>query len=337
MLFLYIGIFVLSLILVIYGGDIFVDNAVKIAKKSKIPIVIIGATIVSIATTLPELIVSSIASAQGVFGLAVGNAIGSVICNTALIGGLSMAVLPTKIKEKSSSFKYYMLLFSLLILFLSGFDSKGNYNISLFESIVLFIMFVLFISFNIIDASKQKKRKVDPDDYTIIENKDDEKPVEDKFILLISLFLLGSVMVALGAFGMVESAKFIASNMGISETVIGLTIVAVGTSLPELVTTITAVRKKNSELGYGNIVGANILNVLLIIGTSGILAGKVGLPIMKYTFLFCIPIAIVMGAIFLVPLICKNRSYRWQGILLLTLYIIYIITLVVLTAKGYSI
>ena len=327
------------MILVIYGGDIFVDNAVKIAKKSKIPIVIIGATIVSIATTLPELIVSSVASAQGVFGLAVGNAIGSVICNTALIGGLSMAVLPTKIREKSSSFKYYMLLFSLLILFLSGFDSKGNYNISLFESVILLIMFVLFIAFNIIDAMKQKKRKVDPDDYTIIENKDEaeEKPINQKFILLISLFLLGAAMVAVGAYGMVESAKYIASKMGVSDTLIGLTIVAVGTSLPELVTTITAVRKKNSELGYGNIVGANILNILLIIGASGLFAGKSGLPIMKYTFLFCIPLAIVMSIVFLVPLILKNKSYRWQGVILLSLYACYLITLVIMTIKGYAI
>lgn len=329
MIFLYIGIFIAALIAIIYGGNLFVDNSIVIAKRSKIPMVIIGATIVSIATTMPELIVSSIAAAGGSYSLSVGNALGSVIINTGIVGGLSIAFMPSIIKEKSSPIKYFILIGTIVLLFILGFNKNGNYSIHWIEALIFIIVFIGFILFNTFDAVSQQKTIK-----SIPEKQQTQK--QHKLSIAILLFLAGAALVAVGSYGLVESATYIACAIGVSEAFIGLTIIAFGTSLPELVTTIISLKKKNTELGYGNIIGANILNIALIMGTSGLISGS-ALPITKYTYLVSIPVALLLSLIFLLPMIIKKRTYRWQGISLICGYALYFAFLVVMTCLKYTV
>ncbi len=343
-LYISIPLFLISLFLVIKGGDIFVDASTKIATKTKIPNIIIGATIVSIATTLPELIVSTIASTQGSFDLAIGNAIGSIICNTSLICAISLTFAPIIIHNKTSPLKNYLLLAGII---LTGVFSIGIENgqiagsVNIFEAILLLILFVVFMATNIHDAKAELKElktlNANNSAQANAATNDNTPTVTDKMGKLLLLFLLGAGMVAAGAIGLVESAKAIATSMHISEAVIGLTIVAIGTSLPELVTTITSLRKKNNSLGYGNIIGANILNITLIMGTSACISGTSGLPINFWTLVVSIPVALVSNLIFLIPMTLKQRTYRWQGVTLLLLYATYLTFLIIMTLNGISI
>ena len=377
MLIISIIVFILALILVIYGGDMFVDSSIVIAKRFKIPTIIIGATIVSIATTLPEFIVSTISAVQGSYDLAVGNAVGSIICNTALIGGLSMAVMPSIMKEKTSSTKYLLLILSSFLLLICGFGTNTTFNISWIEALIFELLFVVYMLFNVYDAMcqmtgkrglqalirKKQKENEQLENLTVLPNVDTqdigvENPGETeikieqeekgkvvvkteekypKMIITILFFILGAGMIALGAYALVESAKYISSAIGISEALIGLTIVAVGTSLPELITTITSIRKKNSELGYGNIIGANIINLTLLMGTSGLVSGSAGLPISFWTYAVSIPLVCALSLIFVLPLMFKNRSYKTQGIALLTLYVLYLAFLITMTLCGITV
>ena len=370
-IFIHILLLIAGLFLVVKGGDIFVDSSIDLAKRFKIPTIIVGATIVSIATTLPELIVSTIAAAQGSTGLAVGNAVGSIICNTALISGLSITIVPLTLKDKNNPFKFYLLLFSGLLLLFCSLDM----SLTWYESLIFFSIFFIYMGYNLYDASKQIKKeklakpviitedslkeealkeeaeqlaeeenkqlhkqdsKEDKKEESIkseeTEEKENKKP--KKMALLVFLFILGAGMIAAGAFALVEGAKYLAIAIGISESFVGLTIVAIGTSLPELITTITAIKKKDTALGYGNVVGANILNVALIMGMCGIISGTKGLGITKYTVMVSIPVMLVMCAIFVLPLILKNKTYRWQGITLLTLYGGYFVFLTVMSILG---
>ena len=269
MIALYSLIFVVALLCVIKGGDLFVDSSITLAKRSKIPTIIIGATIVSLATTLPELIVSCIASSQGSYDLAVGNAVGSVICNTALIAGLSMTFLPVAMKEKTSPLKYILLILSAILIMIFGFDKDFNFSISWRQALIIELIFVFYILFISLDAVKQhklNKSKIKSNNLSIIasaQNQANSEHIQEiypKLIVSLAVFVFGAILVALGAWGLVESAKYLCSAIGINESIVGLTIVAIGTSLPELITTINSIRKKNAELGFGNIVGANILN-----------------------------------------------------------------------------
>lgn len=338
----------LSLILVIKGGDMFVDSSIDLAKRTKIPTILIGATIVSVATTLPELIVSSIAAAQGSYNLSVGNAVGSVICNTALIAGLSMAIAPSIMKEKNSPLKYVLLLVSCVLLLICGFGVNSSFSIEWYEALIFATLFVVYMVYNIYDALKQYKsnkaldntikEKQEKESATIdAEIKEEEDKPKQKLGITILFFILGAGMLALGAYALVESVKYISSALGISEALIGLTIVAIGTSLPELVTTITAIKKKNSELGYGNIIGANILNLTLLMAVSGLISGSEGLSISFWTYAVSIPVALVCSLIFILPLWFKNRSFRWQGITLLIIYTAYIAFLIIMTLNGITV
>ena len=340
-LYISIPLFIISLILVIKGGDIFVDASIKIAKKTRIPTIIIGATIVSIATTLPELIVSATASFQGSFDLALGNALGSLICNTSLVCAISLIFVPSFIKNKTSNFKNYLLLFTILLLgiFCIGIENQSvNGVLNLFEGILLIILFIVFMYSNLSDAKKEIKDRLEYEKLNTNTQQDKiEEICNDRMGKLILFFILGAVLVAIGAIGLVESAKAIAYSFKISETVVGLTIVAVGTSLPELVTTITSIRKKNNTLGYGNVIGANILNITLIIGSSACIAGTNFLPINFWTLVVSLPVALITSSIFLIPMIIKQRTYRWQGITLLSIYIAYIIFLIIMTLNGITV
>jgi len=263
------------------------------------------------------------------------------------------------------------------LLLICGFGANTTFNISWIEALIFELLFVVYMLFNVYDAMcqmtgkrglqalirKKQKENEQLENLTVLPNVDTqdigvENPGETeikieqeekgkvvvkteekypKMIITILFFILGAGMIALGAYALVESAKYISSAIGISEALIGLTIVAVGTSLPELITTITSIRKKNSELGYGNIIGANIINLTLLMGTSGLVSGSAGLPISFWTYAVSIPLVCVLSLIFVLPLMFKNRSYKAQGIALLTLYVLYLAFLITMTLCGITV
>jgi len=333
-MFLNIVLLILGIALLIIGGNWFVSSAIDFGKKTKIPSIIVGATIVSIATTLPELLVSTISAAKGSFGLSIGNAAGSVICNTALIAGLSIAFMPTVLKEKDNPIKYAILILSTVLLFVFAISFNANYVITWYEACVLLATFILFMTINIIEA-KNTTKQLKLEALNKKKKPSQEETTENlKWWKIILFFILGAAGVAGGAILTVNNAEEIARAIGISDTFIGLTIAAIGTSLPELVSTIISIKKKNSEIGYGNIIGANILNLTLVVGLSGVISGATGLALSTLTFAVSLPFVILISLVFLVPIMTKQRTYRWQGILLLSLYACYMIYLIVATING---
>lgn len=294
---------VLGLGFIIKGGDWFVDSAIWMAKITKIPPFIIGATIVSLATTVPEVLVSVLATAQGSIDLALGNAIGSIIANIGLIMGISLYVAPPKTTSKDYIIKgLYMVGAALVLIFLS-LDGE----LSKLQSIILWILLIGFFVLNITTSQKQEDIE--------------EVSFDKKYILL---FILGAVSVVIGARLLVDNGVAIARALNISEAIIGLTIVAVGTSLPELVTTITALIKKNSNLSLGNIIGANIMNILLVIPASTLVSNG-GLVMRMQTVRQDIPFSVLFMLIAMIPPLLFKRFFKWQGLLMLVTYGLYLL------------
>lgn len=305
-----IGLLVVGLLvgflLIIKGGDWFVDSAVYFAKITGIPSFIIGATIVSLATTLPEVLVSVLASSAGNVDLAIGNAYGSVIANLGLILGISLSVLPPKIHGKGilqkGIFMIVITLVSLLLLW--------DLQLSGTESIILWVMLVLFLWLNILDVKSKEKEESPP------MSSDTKKQV--------ILFVLGAIFVVVGAELLVSSASELARILNVPQAVIGLTIVALGTSLPEFVTSIMSLIKKEAGLSIGNIIGANVLNMSLAIPAS-VLAANNLLTTRVETIAIDIPFALWFMAITIIPPMIYKRFFKWQGYLLLLSYTLYII------------
>ncbi|MGN1162795.1 MAG: calcium/sodium antiporter [Christensenellales bacterium] len=312
---------IIGLVLLVLGGDWFVKSSIQIAKRTKIPQAIIGATIVSIATTLPELIVTILSSANGSFGLAVGNSIGSVIANTGLVAGIALCFL--KLKQDSKFMNMKFAAFILICLFLLSVSI--NQNISWVEGMFLILIAIAFFALNVHDA-KKSFGQFGPDE-------DDTKDMKTWQIAL--FFILGAAGIAGGAELLVLGGENLARLAGMSETFIGLTIIGIGTSLPELVTTISSIRKKAGSIGIGNIVGANILNIGLLIGLASCISGGQGLFVDKLTMAISIPVAIVLCLVMTIPFMIKKESFRFQGITLISIYVIYFVFLIINAIFGY--
>lgn len=312
---------IIGLVLLVLGGDWFVKSSIQIAKRTKIPQAIIGATIVSIATTLPELLVTILSSANGSFGLAVGNSIGSVIANTGLVAGIALCFLKLKQDSKFMNMKFAALI--LICLFLLSVSI--NQNISWVEGMFLILIAIAFFALNVHDA-KKSFGQFGPDE-------DDTKDMKTWQIAL--FFILGAAGIAGGAELLVLGGENLARLAGMSETFIGLTIIGIGTSLPELVTTISSIRKKAGSIGIGNIVGANILNIGLLIGLASCISGGQGLFVDKFTMAISIPVAIVLCLVMTIPFMIKKESFRFQGITLISIYVIYFVFLIINAIFGY--
>jgi cation:H+ antiporter len=296
----------IGFVLIIKGGDWFVDAAVYFAKITGIPSFIIGATIVSLATTLPEVLVSVFASRAGNVDLAIGNAYGSVIANLGLILGISLSISPPRIQGKGILQKgiFMIALTFLTLLLLKDLQLSGT------ESIMLWVMLVLFLWLNIMDVKTKEKK-----DDTVMSSDTKRQVV---------FFALGALFVVVGAELLVTNASRLAEILNISQAVIGLTIVAIGTSLPEFVTTIMSLIKKEAGLSIGNIIGANVLNMSLAIPAS-VLAANNLLTARLETIMIDIPFALWFMAITIIPPVFYKRFFRWQGYLLLLSYVTYII------------
>lgn len=300
--------------LLIKGADFLVDGSSAIAKKLHISELIIGLTIVSIGTSMPELFVSTTSALEGYSDISIGNIIGSNICNLLFILGLSAVIHPVKFQKQTKWIENPM---SIILTFIFLMICNTNKDITRAEGMILIGLFILFLLYTIIIAKQNNKNAITQ--FSVEESK------KNSIIKNIMLVILGIVILKFGGELVVENAKKIAIELNISEKVIGLTIVAIGTSLPELVTSITASIKGESDIVIGNIVGSNIFNILLIIGVTAIIK-----PI-KYNVTYNSQMAILfigMMMITVFPFIKpKDELSRLKGLSFVLLYIFYTIKL----------
>lgn len=306
--FVYV-LFVIGIILIVKGGDFFVDASSWIASVLGIPKFIVGATIVSVATTMPELLVSLFASLDGKVQMAVGNAVGSVTANIGLIMAISIICIPCFISRRNFAIKGGLMVASCVVLLLLSM----NGSLKFIPSIFLLIIFAFFIYENI-NGTYNKKEKVNTNGKEIIIN--------------ILKFVLGATGIIYGADMLVKNGSVIASMLGVSESIIGVTVIAIGTSLPELVTTVTAVVKKESSLSIGNILGANIIDLTLILPLCSLTCGG-SLPISYQSTLIDIPVCLLVSIIAVVPALIYGKFKRSTGFILLGIYLLYLISICV--------
>ncbi|MCD4806491.1 MAG: calcium/sodium antiporter [Methanococcoides sp.] len=300
-------LFLLSLVLITKGADWFIEAAVAISAKSGLPKIIIGATIVSFATTAPEFTVSSMAAYLGHTDLTIGNAVGSAICNIGLALGVVIAVKAIPVDGHSFLHKGAIMLIAALTLVALTLDR----TLSSFDGIILLTIFVGFLYYNyrlqsaIFSENEKKREKL-----SLSEIKSD-----------IFYFLLGAALVVIGSRILVDTGTEIARCFGIPEMIIGLTLVALGTSLPELITAISATLKGHQDLSIGNILGANTMDIALILGFSSQIRD---IPIPDQSLMYDFPFMIVIMLLLIIFGITKKRLDRWEGVVIMLVYFGYI-------------
>ena len=306
-------LFAVGLVLLIKGGDWFVDGATGIARRFNLPDIIVGATVVSIGTTLPEVMVSVTGAMQGQGAMAYGNAIGSIICNTSLIAAISVACNPGPVNVKTMKMPV-IFFFSSAALY-----CMAAYVLGEFPQWLGFVLLTIFVVYMLITVRQGLKNPSEAHE----EEEESGKPKQlwQELLLLVG----GAAVIAVGADLLVDNGTFIAQELGVPETVIALTFVALGTSLPELVTTITSLRKGHASLGIGNVIGANIFNLVLVSGASVALAPfevPVGKLLMGQNASLVLDIPVMLGVMLLltVPALTTKKLHRWQGIALLCIY-----------------
>ena len=343
-MFLAIVLFIVGLVMLIKGGDWFVDGATGIARRFKLPEILIGATVVSIGTTLPEVMVSAGGAIAGNGSMAYGNAIGSIICNTALIAALTIAIKPSKVDRKT-------LILPVIFFFVAAiFYVTIAYTTHSFDRWVGIVLLVVFVVYMVVNAIAMLKNKEEGEEETKDETPLEKLPFKKELwaeikgertsvIRELLLLVVGAVVIAFGADFLVDNGTYIANKIGIPQTVIALTFVALGTSLPELVTAITALVKGHSSLSLGNIIGANLFNLVLVSGVSVAIA-PFAVPTQAIlfgfdaSFIFEIPVMLGVMLLLTVPALIKNKLSRWQGIVLLTIMVAFYVCQFVLVQPA---
>ena len=315
---LVIILFFVGFFLITKGADIFIDCTVKIGRKTGISELILGATIVSFATTLPELTVSVFASIDNYTTMSLGNAVGSIICNTGLILGLVVIISPFKVDKNMFSSKSIILLISVLTLMVLG----ANGSISRGDGFILIVLLIVFMYSNI--KSVSGKNRINSPNNMQSNSCDNIKSSKHENLKVGVLFVLGLIMMVVGSKLLVDNGVKIANSIGVPQGIISLTVIALGTSLPELVSSLTAIKKQNHGISVGNILGANILNIVSVIGISSLIND---LPILSQNMRIDFEFMTIILLILILPTIKSGKLYRVQGLLLLSSYIIYITTL----------
>ena len=309
-MFVPVLLFIVGLLFLIKGGDWFVDGASALARRFHLPELLIGATVVSIGTTLPEVMVSTMSAVSGHGEIAYGNAIGSVICNAALIAAITIAVRPGKVAPKTLKTPVLFFFAAAAIYCIAA------YGFGKFTRPMGILMLTMFVAYMVVNVMQMKNSP------TEVQTAEEElMPLPKTLILLV----VGAVAIAIGANLLVDNGTLIAQSLGVPESVIALTFVALGTSLPELVTAITSLIKGHSDLSVGNVVGANVFNLVLVSGVSVTLAP---FTIPQSNTLFGInsslvldmPVMLLVMLIMTVPALAKGRMNRAQGISLLAFY-----------------
>lgn len=302
------GLFVIGLYLTMKGGDSFVDAAALIAEASGVPRFVIGATIVSLCTTAPELTVSLLATARGTSALAVGNAVGSSICNTALILGLGALLAPAALSRREACTKGGLMLAATAAVGLMARDGALGAR----DSLLLIALLALFLWMGLQSAAQARKQQT----AHVQLSPADKLKTGGRFVL-------GAAAVVIGAKLMVDNGVVLARFLGVPESVIGLTLVALGTSLPELITAVAAIRRGEGALSAGNIIGANIVDLTLVLPACAGLAGG-ALPVEAAVSLRDAPAALLVMVIAIVPPMFSGRLRRVQGAALLVCYAVYV-------------
>ena len=306
-------LFALGLVLLIKGGDWFVDGATDIAEHFHVPELIIGATVVSLGTTLPEVMVSATSAVSGHGEIAYGNAIGSIICNTALIAAITVSVRPGPVDPKSLKTPVFFF-FAAAALYSINAYLTGYFGYVI--GICLLIILALYMYCTIRQGLKSPVAPAEESEST-----KESRPMWLSIVMLIG----GAAVIAVGADLLVDNGTLIAQALGVPESVIALTFVALGTSLPELVTAITSLIKGHGSLSLGNVIGANILNLVLVSGVASVLR-PFTIPQEKTLFgvnaslVLDVPLMLFVMAFLTIPALTTKKLHRYQGIVLLCIY-----------------
>lgn len=328
-IFLNILFLVIGMVLLIKGADFFVGGASAVAKRLKVPSIFIGLTIVALGTSLPELSVSIASAISGNIDMSVGNVVGSNMFNMLVVLG-SVAVFAPIAMNKSTNkidFPFMIAITGVFVLF--GFDkflNAADENIlSRSESIIFIVLLTLYISILIFNANRTRKRKLKQEKYLQSKNVEikpnEETEIKDMPIWKIVLYLvLGLSAVVFGGECVATTAEYLAILMGMSEALVGLTIVAFGTSLPELVTSVVAAKKGENDLALGNVVGSNIINISLILGTVGLISQA---PV-STEILTDMVILLSSTVIFVICCVQRAKISKWEGILFIGMYVAYL-------------
>ena len=370
-MFISVLLFAVGLVLLIKGGDWFVDGATGIAKRFRLPDIVVGATVVSIGTTLPEVMVSTTGALAGSGAMAYGNAIGSIICNTALIAAISITCNPGPVNVKSMKVPAVFFFMSAALYCLAA------YLLGEFPRWMGFVMLAIFVCYMLLTV-RNGLRNPDTTEEEEEEGSSgmpwlpliiigavallvalsgyffDETPVwfallltavalfvllfgskltkesdtERTLLMELALLVAGAAIIAVGADLLVEHGQVIALGLGVPETVVALLFVALGTSLPELVTTITSLRKGRASLGVGNVIGANVFNLVLVSGVAVSLA-PFAVPAentllntgLNLSLVLDIPVMLGVMVMMILPALSKKKLSRWQGLVLLGIYV----------------
>ena len=312
-MFISVLFFALGLVLLIKGGDWFVDGATGIARRFRLPDIIVGATVVSIGTTLPEVMVSTTGALLGQGAMAYGNAIGSIICNTALIAAISVTCNPGPVNVKTMKMPVLFFFTSAAVYCLAAY---GLGTFPRWLGLVMLTIFVIYLIANVRQGLRYPEETAEE-----AESAKAPRSLAMELVLLV----IGAALIAYGANLLVEHGTIIAQKLGVPETVIALTFVALGTSLPELITTITSLKKGHASLGIGNVIGANVFNLVLVSGMAVTIA-PFDVPVGKLllgrnaSLVLDIPLMLLVMLLLTVPVLAKKRLSRWQGITLLCIY-----------------
>ena len=303
---------ILGFVLLVKGADYFVDGASGIAKKLRIPSIVIGLTIVAFGTSAPELAVSMTAALKGSNDIAIGNVVGSNIFNTLVVLGASAAITPMIVQKEIIKADYPISIFITLLLGIFCLDKlfgAENMTIGRIDGIILLICFAGFMFIVIREGLKNRD---------ISENEIENAKAKPIWLTLL-LTVLSLAGIIIGGDMTVDGAKEIARFFGLSEALIGLTVVALGTSLPEPVTSIVAAKKGESDIAVGNVVGSNVFNILLILGVSATI-----LPMnVSTTYIYDIGILLAICIIFFIPMAIKKKVSRGMGIIMVLTYALY--------------
>ncbi len=302
---------VLGFILLIKGADMFVDGASKVAQKLKVPLIVIGLTIVAFGTSAPEAAISITSACKNEAGIAVGNVIGSNIMNILVILGISALFAAVPVKKTTFKYEIPFTVIITVVLLLLGLDGE----ITFFDAIILLIFFAAFFAYLIILSKKGDSSSDEVEPLT-------EKDTVPKMILFI---ILGLIAIVLGSDFTVTGASEIAALLNVDSRIIGLTIVAFGTSLPELVTSVTAAKKGCTDIAIGNIIGSNIFNILFVVGISGLVSPS---PIAFRSDFIIDGIIAIVSVVLLFVLVAKNKKLgKGSGIIMLSCYAAYFVYL----------
>ncbi len=308
-------LFIVGLVCLIKGGDWFVDGSTGIARKFHLPELLIGATVVSIGTTLPEVMVSTTSALTGHGEIAYGNAIGSIICNTALIAAITITVKPGPVNKKTLKTPV-LFFFTAAVIY-----AAVAYFTGYFSRIVGFVMLGMFIAYMVANVLQMKNNPSE-------EEEEGEEGAEGSITKHMVFLVIGAILIAVGANLLVNNGTLIAQGLGVPESVIALTFVALGTSLPELVTAITSLVKGHGALSLGNVIGANVFNLVLVSGVSVTLS-PFSVPQNSVLFgrnaslVLDIPVMFAVMLLMTVPALVRGKLSRMQGILLLLIYAVF--------------